>query len=87
MLAAQKELAGRVRFVGVVSGPDSAVDEYALQRVVDEMGLDYPQIRDRDLALTHLFGVSSTPTVVVLGADGSVLYQGHGLPDSWSEIL
>ena len=41
----------------------------------------YPQVRDRDLALTDTFDVRGTPTVVVIGLDGAVAYRGHELPD------
>ncbi len=73
--------------VGVVSGPDSAVDELKLGTAIFENGLTYPQVRDRDLALTELFGVTATPTVIVLDATGQVVYREHHVPASWDAFL
>lgn len=71
----------------MVSGPDSAVDEDKLSTAIFQNGLTYPQVRDRDLALTKLFGVTGTPTVIVLDSNGQVVYREHHVPASWDEIL
>lgn len=73
--------------VGVVSGPDDAVDELELGAAIFEHRLTYPQVRDRDLVLTRLFEVSAVPTVVVLDADGQVAYREHRLPADWDAFL
>lgn len=82
-VAASAAMAGEVAFVGVVSGPDEAVDQALFEKSVDELGLSYPQVRDRDLALTKRFDVRATPTVVVVGGDGHVRYRGSKLPSDW----
>lgn len=87
--AAARELKGRMRVVGVVSGPDGPgdVDEMKLSKRILELGLTYPQIRDRDLSITRQFDVKGTPTVVILSPDGKVLYNDHQLPESWDAYL
>ncbi|MFN3244024.1 MAG: peroxiredoxin family protein [Planctomycetota bacterium] len=85
-VAASVELGGEMAFVGVVSGPDEAVDGALFDQSVDELGLTYPQVRDRDLALTRRFDVRSTPMVVMVGGDGRVRYRGSNLPRDWSQL-
>jgi len=75
-----------IQFVGVVSGPDQYVDDAEVARVAGEWGYAFPQVRDRDLALTRQFSVMSTPTIVVLGPGGRVAYQGRVPPDDWSAL-
>lgn len=65
---------------GVVSGSARDVNEIEVGRTAVQLGLTYPQVLDRDLALTNGFGVQGTPTVIVIGADGEVLYDEHHLP-------
>jgi thiol-disulfide isomerase/thioredoxin len=81
--AAARELEGEVDFFGVVPGPDDVVDDAEVRRVAEELGSTYPQVRDRDLALTRRFGVNGTPTIVVIGSDGAVRHHGHEPPSSW----
>lgn len=71
----------------MVSGPDDAVDEDKLGTAILQNGLTYPQVRDRDLALTRLFDVTGTPTVIVLDSSGQVVYREHHAPASWDEFL
>jgi len=85
-VAASAELDGAVVFVGVVSGPDEAVDGALFDQSVDELELTYPQVRDRDLALARRFDVRSTPMVVMVGDDGRVRYRGSILPRDWSQL-
>lgn len=81
---AAREQAGRIDFVGVVPGPDSSVDEAAVRARVAELGLPYPQVRDRDLALTRAFRVEGTPTIILLeGEAPRVTWRGHRPPASW----
>lgn len=84
---ARRRFGDRIGFYGVVSGPDQAVDEAAVRKVVFQHQLKYPQMRDRDGALSKHFGVQSTPTVVIIGSDRQVLYSEHHLPESWDWLL
>ena len=77
----------QIKFVGVISGPDSSVDELHLSETIDRLGLDYTQVRDRELNLTRLFDVQATPTLVVLDPNGDVAYRGHAPPQSWDALL
>ena len=74
----------RLSFYGIISGPDKDVDEARVKTIVGRFGVRYPQVRDRDLRLSKIFGVEGTPTIVILGSGGSVLYRGHRLPDNWA---
>jgi hypothetical protein len=48
--------------------------------------MSYPQLRDRDLALSRKFGVTGTPDIIVLSADDTVLYRGHRPPADWNTL-
>ena len=74
----------RIRFYGIISGPDQDVDEAKVKKIVARLGVGYPQVRDRDLRLSRGFEVEGTPTIVILGPAGSILYRGHRLPDNWN---
>lgn len=82
-----RDLWRRVDFVGVVPGPDASVDEAALDQAIEKYDLPYPQVRDRDLSLTRRFAVDGTPTLILLGEGGQVLYRGHRPPKSWSTFI
>ena len=82
---ASQKYAGKIQFFGVISGPDDVVDEEKIRNFVREQGLTYPQIRDRELVLTSDYEVKGTPTIIVLGASGAILYQGHRPPKRWEE--
>ncbi|QDU86136.1 Soluble secreted antigen MPT53 precursor [Planctomycetes bacterium Pla163] len=71
---------------GVVSGSERDVDAADVQATALRLGLTYPQVLDRDLSLTSALAIQGTPTVVVLGADGTVLYHAHQLPDDWTAL-
>jgi thiol-disulfide isomerase/thioredoxin len=75
-----------LEIVGVVSGPDDAVDAEELERAIRELGLPYRNVRDRALDLTRVLEVRGTPTIVVLDSRGQVLYRGHEVPD-WETLL
>lgn len=85
LVAASRKYSG-MEVIGVVSGPDEAVDEAELERAIVELGLPYRNVRDRALDLTRALDVRGTPTIVVLGAQGQVLYRGHASPD-WDTLL
>jgi len=70
----------RVHVVGVVAGGANDVDESEVRGTALRLRLTYPQVLDRDLALTHGLAVQGTPTIVVLGRGGEVLFRGHELP-------
>ena len=74
-------------FFGVVSGPDDVIDDAKVRRVAEEWGDHHPQIRDRDLSLTHRFKVFGTPVIIVLGREGRELFRGTRLPRDWSVFL
>ena len=83
---AAEQCKGSIQFFGVVSGTDEFVDDEKVRDFVERAELNYPQIRDRDLTLTAAFQVKGTPTIVVIGEGGSILYRGHHTPDDWSRF-
>ncbi len=85
-LVAASRKHSNLAIIGVVSGPDESVDAALLKNTIAELGLPYPTVRDRALDLTRALDVRGTPTIVVLGANGQVLYQGHKSPD-WNALL
>lgn len=76
-------LADSYAFYGVVSGPKDGAAEARLRSLVDELKLSYPQLRDVDGSLSQRYSVSSTPTILVFGADGQLEYRGSHLPADW----
>ena len=84
LVKADLQYSPRLSFYGIISGPDKDVDEARVKTIVGRFGVRYPQVRDRDLRLSKTFGVEGTPTIVILGSGGSVLYRGHRLPDNWA---
>ncbi len=87
LVEAARRFAGHAQFVGVVSGPDKAIDEDKVDRFIRETGITYPQVRDRDLSLTRDFDVKATPTIVVVAPDGRIVYYDHRAPAEWSHVL
>jgi thiol-disulfide isomerase/thioredoxin len=85
--AARAEWGEQVAFYGVVSGPDQAVDEQKMRSLVDKLGLQYPQLRDRDGSWSGRFEVSATPTVLVFSPQGELLFRGKHLPEDWQALL
>jgi thiol-disulfide isomerase/thioredoxin len=83
--AAQADRDG-LRFYGVVPGRDDTVDDDEVRRVAKAWGYAFPQVRDRDLALSRRFGVTGTPTVLVLGPGAGLLHTGRAPPDDWSAL-
>ena len=82
-----RERENQIDFFGVISGPDRVINEQKVKRYVEKYQLPYPQIRDRDLELTTLYGVRGIPTSVVLGERGDVVFRGSSLPDNWDLLL
>ena len=82
-----KAYADKAQFLGVISGPDDVVDDRRVESFIREAGLTYPQIRDRDLALTRGFAVDGTPTIIVMDPRKEVIYRGHHAPAKWSELF
>jgi thiol-disulfide isomerase/thioredoxin len=87
MINASRRYASQAQFIGVVSGPDKAIDEGKVDRFIRETGLSYPQVRDKDLALTRAFDVKATPTIVVVAPDGRIVYRDHHAPKGWSHVF
>jgi thiol-disulfide isomerase/thioredoxin len=85
-VAASAELADTMSFYGVVSGPDGAVDEDLFEKSIDELGLSYPQIRDKDLALAKRFEVTKTPTIIVIDAAGQLRFKGSHMPENLAAL-
>lgn len=85
-LVAAAERHSGIEFVGVVPGTDSAVNDDDVRRTAAEWKLPYPQVRDRTLALTEGLGVEGTPTIIVIGKGGEILYHSHDLPGDWTSL-
>jgi len=77
----------RVSFYGVVSGADLTEHDMGLRTKIRELGLTYPQIRDRNGAWSGRFRVSSTPTILVFSPDGNLRYRGNHLPEDWLGLM
>lgn len=85
-VAASVELADSMSFYGVVSGPDGSVNEDLYLKSIDELGLSYPQVRDKDLALTKRFGVTKTPTIIVIDSAGQLRFKGSHMPENLASM-
>ncbi len=81
---AARDHAGAIQFFGVIPGGDEFVDENEVREVVKRFKLPYPQIQDRDVAITKKYKVIGTPYIVILNSDKTVLYQGHKPPKDWT---
>ena len=84
VVAAAAERAGTTEFYGVVSGPDDVVDDDKVRAMTEQLGLTYPQVRDRSVALAEHFEVEGTPTIIVIAPGGEISYRGHRLPETWT---
>lgn len=85
IVAAARRQGDAALFLGIVPGPDDVVDMGELRHAIQEQGYRFPQIRDRDLALTHAFGVEATPAIVVLDPSLAVVHRGSHMPDKWPQ--
>ena len=59
-------------------------DPRTVQRAVRERGYDVPVLLDSDDKALRAFGITATPTVVLVGRAGTVLGAAIG-PRSWAE--
>lgn len=87
---AQKRFGERIAVYGVISGPDGPVDDAEVRAKISALGLTgFPQVRDRMLWLTRLFGVSYVPTVLVVTPEGIVSYRSQYVPteEEWAGLL
>lgn len=84
---ARTKWGNQVSFYGVVSGSDQAVDELKVRGLVLKLGLQYPQLRDRDGSWSRRFKVNTTPTVMVFSPGGELLFRGNHLPEDWPALL
>ncbi len=84
LVRAAKATSGRLHFFGVVSGTREDIDDAKVARTAEQWGLTYPTLRDRRLEWARRFRVKGTPTLVILGKAGEVLYYGHRPPKDWS---
>lgn len=57
----------------------------AIQRFIDETGLDLPILRDRDGAAAKAFGVRVFPSSIVIGRDGQAVFSVVGEVD-WTGV-
>jgi thiol-disulfide isomerase/thioredoxin len=73
-----------IAFFGVIAGPDRSVDEKKVRTTADTWGFEHPQVRDRDLALSHTYEAYGTPVIIVIGPEHEVLFRGHRLPKDWT---
>ena len=76
---------GKLQFIGVIPGPDDDVNEKKIEKIVKNFGISYPQVRDRELSLTHEFEIEQTPTIVIIGKNYSILYKNNHLPPDWKK--
>jgi len=75
-----RQLAGEfatngVRFLHIYAPPDE--DDEAIRRHRREFALDGEAFRDPQHRLAERFGARTTPEVVAVAADGSLIYQGR----------
>ncbi len=83
---ASRKYEDSLSFFGVISGPAKSAEERDVREFVAFYRLPYPQVRDADLALTREFQVEGTPTIIVLGPEGDVIYRGHRPPADWNDV-
>lgn len=84
LAAAARENDGSVRFFGVVAGRERIFDSASIRKTSNDWGLGYPSLRDGDLSLMNLLGVSMTPTIVIIDPTRTVRYQSHRPPTNWT---
>lgn len=76
LLALQKQHAGKVRFVGVAVSVNQS--PALVKRYVEQHSLQGEQLYDRKGNLTDAYEVPATSYVVVVDAQGHVVYTGLG---------
>lgn len=81
-LAAEFESKG-VKVVGINVGESDA----QIAEGINEFGIRYTVAKDQDSATAKSFGVTGTPTIVILDKIGAVEYSGHEVPADYADRL
>jgi thiol-disulfide isomerase/thioredoxin len=76
---------GRIRFVGIVAGGEQDSSAAEIRAFRQRHALTYPTLRDEQGAMTRAFGITGTPTIVVLEKGPKELYRGNTAPD-WDSL-
>jgi thiol-disulfide isomerase/thioredoxin len=63
-----------LRVIGINQGEDAVT----ARRAATELGMTYPVVLDRDMAIGNRYGASSIPLFVLLDTDGTVLWKQVG---------
>lgn len=84
---ANQQYGDRIDFYGVLAGEDQTLNNADLKATVKELGLTYPQIRDRDGSWSRRFEIIATPTFLVFSPSGTLRYRGRHMPGSWDELI
>jgi cytochrome c biogenesis protein CcmG/thiol:disulfide interchange protein DsbE len=61
-----------------VIGINQGEDAVTARRAATELGMTYPVVLDRDMAIGNRYGASSIPLFVLLDTDGTVLWKQVG---------
>lgn len=71
--------------IGIVAGPEEAVDEATVSSARMEWGQNYPTVRDRDLSISEAIGVESVPAIAIFAPTGELVYNAEVPPEEWRE--
>ena len=83
----EEELGDRAHFYGILAGSEKQVNPMQVRAHTGRASIRYPQLRDRAGALVGDFSIEATPTIIVLGPDGTIRYRDKDLPASWETLL
>lgn len=86
LAAAARENGENITFLGIVPGPARVIPADRILEKANAWGLSYPTLRDPDLALYNLFGVTGTPTIIVIGPDRELRYKSSTVPGNWAAL-
>ena len=75
-----------LQFFGIISGPDTIVNEQKVNSMVEQLNLSFPQIRDKSAEISDLFEVVGTPTIIIFNSRGEILYRDHTAPGNWNDF-
>lgn len=88
IITLQEEFNDRgVRFIGINSNEDIHYPEDSFDnmvRKVDEIGLNYPYLRDETQEVAEAYGASHTPQIFVFDKDRILSYTGK-IDDNWRQ--
>lgn len=88
IIALQEEFLDRgVMFIGINSNEDLNYPEDSFDnmvRKVDEIGLNYPYLRDETQGVAEAYGASHTPQIFVFDKDRKLCYTGK-IDDNWRQ--